>query len=1000
MNGRGSRERRALAVVETEIAVRAYTSRIRPSYEPLELKEPEYVLVLDTETRTDHAQALLFGSYRIYDRTGKLLQEGLIQGDRITPAELAVLRRYVNDHPSDIGGHLRLYSRKEFMDKVFGPLAVDAQARVVGFNLAFDCSRLAWGWRRAQNGGFSLRLFDWEAPSGEVGRNQFRPDLRIKSLDPRRSFHSFTSTARRGEGRAGRGRFTDLKTLAYALTDESHSLRSAGKAFGVVVLKDEAETHGVVTAEYIDYNRQDVRSTWALYQALMAEWDRHPLGLPPERAYSPAAVSKGYLGLAEITPPIERSDVPIERLGQAMTAYFGGRTECRIRGVRLPVRYLDFTSMYPTCFALLRLWRCVIAERLTSEDWTAGAQAYLQRIDREALHHRESWLALANVFCRVRPAGELLPVRARYAADTASDGFGSPAWTIGLNELESADELWFTLADLVEAKLLGGRAPAIVEAFRVVPVGQLPGLRPVDLRGGVTIDPRTDDLFQVAIEERARVRADENRPEAERERLSQFLKTFASGGSYGVFAEFRQLDPVPGRVKVVAHGLERLEARVTTPEEPGALCFPPIAASITGAARLLLALAQSDVEARGGTYVACDTDSLLCVASASGGLVACRGGSERLHDGRDAVRALSFAEVDAVAADLNRLNPYAPGTVASLVKHEKENFSLADPSVPEELWALASSSKRYVLWNETPDGVVIRKASWHGLGLYRSPLERREEWPFKGPEWADLFWRRAIAQVGREPVADDPEWFEYPAVSQLPVSSPLVIDAFRALNADRDWAEQVKPFNFILAGHVDPTAPLPIGCEPGEVTPMTQYTSKPGELLGQRWFNRRDGRAIEVTTKPGGEPGKVRLQTYGDVVRTHAAHPEHKSADPSGGLGHRGSIGLLPRLRVRATGFPIHLGKESNRLDDVQDGQIHDGDEVYLVYRDERREWEAALPALRRVREERGWRYLAERSGLSERAVRYALKGGKVPHEAARKRLLVLVPGQAATNRS
>jgi hypothetical protein len=65
-------------------------------------------------------------------------------------------------------------------------------------------------------------------------------------------------------------------------------------------------------------------------------------------------------------------------------------------------------------------------------------------------------------------------------------------------------------------------------------------------------------------------------------------------------------------------------------------------------------------------------------------------------------------------------------------------------------------------------------------------------------------------------------------------------------------------------------------------------------------------------------------------------------------------------------------------------------DEVYVEYHDPRREWEAALPALRRLRDERGWRHLAEASGLSERAVRDALNRGRMPHREARSALMKL----------
>jgi len=75
----------------------------------------------------------------------------------------------------------------------------------------------------------------------------------------------------------------------------------------------------------------------------------------------------------------------------------------------------------------------------------------------------------------------------------------------------------------------------------------------------------------------------------------------------------------------------------------------------------------------------------------------------------------------------------------------------------------------------------------------------------------------------------------------------------------------------------------------------------------------------------------------------------------------------------------------------TEEGAVLDTDDVYVVYRDERREWEAVLPALRELREQKGRRYLAEPSGLSERALRYALNGGKVPRRGARRRLAALL---------
>ncbi len=260
------------------------------------------------------------------------------------------------------------------------------------------------------------------------------------------------------------------------------------------------------------------------------------------------------------------------RLGYAMTAYFGGRTEVRIRWTQTPVRSVDYASMYQTVFALFGLWRWVTADRLTAEDATDDSRGLLAALDREALHDLAAWPPLAGVFCRVRPQGELLPARAQYG--------GSEAWTIGLNRLEAGVDLWFTLADLLVAKLLGGAVPEILEAFRVVPVGVAPRLRSTRLRGVVPVDPATDDLFRLATEERARTKANTRLPGYERDRLAQFLKTFGNGGAYGVFAEVRQLDPVPGGTVVHVDGLWPIDARVATPEEPGAFCYPPLAATV------------------------------------------------------------------------------------------------------------------------------------------------------------------------------------------------------------------------------------------------------------------------------------------------------------------------------------------------------------------------------------------------------------------------------------
>jgi hypothetical protein len=982
-------------VLNAPIAVRAYPKPLARrtksgSAKPRLERPPKYALIIDTETTTDATQRLTFGSYRVYDLPkDRLVREGLIYADDLPAADLDVLRAYVESHADDRGGQIRLLSNREFVHEVMWQIGYRARGTIVGFNLPFDLSRLAVGWvpgRRDARNGFSLRMFDWLDSHGNLRQHHWRPNIGIKSVGGRRQLITFRSPGQRAEREIDppyRGSFLDLQTLTRALTDRSASLAGAAKLFELSEGKLQVEGHGQVTEDYITYNRQDVRVTYDLYKELTAEWSKHPIDLRPEQAFSAAAVGKAYLRKMRITPILERHpEFPTEALGFASVAYFGGRAETRIRRWPMPVQYVDFSSMYPTVFSLLGLWSWLIADHLGVEGATGRARALLDSITREELHEPRTWRELAGVFCRVKPAGELLPTRAPYATDPSSTA--GATWSIGLNPLSLERELWFTLADLVAAKLLGGKAPMILDAFKVVAGPPADQFQPVALRGQVRVDPLSDDLFRVAVEQRKRRLP--GTTDQEWKRLDLFLKTVANATAYGVYAEFRQLEPSGGGgTRVAVEGLRHFECRVQTPEEPREYCFPPLAATVTGAGRLLLALLQADVEALGGTYVACDTDSLLIVATETGGLLPCPNGPHKTEDGEPAVRAISWGEVKDVIAGFASLNPYDPAVIPSLLKLEGENSSATDPKKAEQLYAVAISAKRYVLYNVVAGAIVIRKPSEHGLGLYQAPFPKPPDWNAAWPKWVDDVWRRYIHELLGLPVGPDPEWFDRPAMGQLAISTPAMMAPFARINERRPYSEQMKPFGFMLMGHLDPLAPLPDGVVRDRLAVIGPYSSNASEFLQLPWRNRYDGREIAVTTQPGGEPGKVRLKTYRGVINDHRFHPEAKSGDPRGGPCLRTTRGLLPRRHVVATEVR-HIGKESNRLEEEQEGGLRAGD-AYVEYRDERGEWEAAVPALRALRRAMGSAAFAEAAGMPDRTIRHALNSGAIPHRAARKRL-------------
>ena len=145
------------------------------------------------------------------------------------------------------------------------------------------------------------------------------------------------------------------------LTDRGHSLASACKAFGVEQGKLAVERHGVVTPEYIDYNRRDVEATAALASKLLEEYDRFDVELQETQAFSPASLGKAHLRKMGIAPVLERQAIEKRYLGYAQSAFFGGRTSAHIRKVPVPVVYTDFLSMYPTVNALMGLWQYLVA---------------------------------------------------------------------------------------------------------------------------------------------------------------------------------------------------------------------------------------------------------------------------------------------------------------------------------------------------------------------------------------------------------------------------------------------------------------------------------------------------------------------------------------------------------------------------------------------------------------------------------------------------------------
>ena len=148
---------RALALPREKSKKRKKTKRkARPSSDGANDKFvwPEYALIFDTECRITPDQSLTFGVYRLCTLVGDSYQvpeEGLFYDDNLPPRELKTLQNYTHQNVSDVQCFppiFPLHSRSEFVRRIFRPAIKERGALIVGFNLPFDLSRIAFDWPR------------------------------------------------------------------------------------------------------------------------------------------------------------------------------------------------------------------------------------------------------------------------------------------------------------------------------------------------------------------------------------------------------------------------------------------------------------------------------------------------------------------------------------------------------------------------------------------------------------------------------------------------------------------------------------------------------------------------------------------------------------------------------------------------------------------------------------------------------------------------------------
>jgi hypothetical protein len=945
-----------------DIYVRAHAPLpSKPPWQRKVRKWPQFALIFDTETTLDPAQKLTFGCYRLCELIEgqyRCVEEGLFHADALKPTDLRTLKKYVDDirnvpHARRLPPQvkLKLMSRTAFVNRVFFR-AVRNGDLVVGFNLPFDISRLAIKHGAAKRGGWSLVLSAQTGRrTGKLEANPQKPRIVLTSLNSKTAFIRLSSKLNREEW-PNEPRFLDLRTLTWALRNESYSLDRACQAFGLPGKMKHKPTGRVVPDE-IKYCRKDVAASNRLLDAAKAEFDQHPIRLYPDQAYSPASIAKAYLTAMTIARPKAHFKVPGKAHGIAMQSYYGGRAECRIRKTPVPVIHTDFTSQYPTVNALLGNWDVLKSKRVRFESCTSVVRRLLSTLFLAATFRPDFWKGL-SFFALVKPENDVLPVRTVYNGRTQN---------IGINYLRSPKPIWYAGPDLIASTLLTGKTPKVLKALRMVPVSEQDVLRNTSLGGKVPIDPRADDFFVRVIEQRS-IHKRSNKA------IADFLKVVANAGSYGLFVQVdAEIRKKPTAIKVFS-GEKRYSMMSEYVEKAGAWYFPPLASLITSGGRLLLAMLEKCVKDAGGEYLFCDTDSMCIVATKHGGLVPCIGGSQ-YERGKPAIKALSLREIKSIVDRFNRLSPYDRALVPSLLKIEDVNFVGSDPSKPyRQLFGYAIAAKRYALYTKKPSGISIVKASGHGLGYLHAPKETRfddeeEQAANKddAPEWIKEAWEWLLRrELGVE--SKPPDWLDLPAMMRMAMTSPNVMRTTRP-----DW---LAPFNFFLIPLLSDMGGYPAGFDRSNfkfITPTESDRAKWMSLKGVNLLDTVEGRTYQISMTPDPSHRKVVPESMRIILRQYLGHPEAKSLGPDGNVCGGTTAGLLQRTSILA-GETIPIGKETDRhWEQGEDSSLLD---FKLHELRKRRKLLAADPSDIRIWKEIGVRTLMRKSGLSQKAV-YAI---------------------------
>ena len=364
-------------------------------------------------------------------------------------------------------------------------------------------------------------------------------------------------------------------------------------------------------------------------------------------------------------------------------------------------------------------------------------------------------------------------------------GNNSP-FNVGINYVTSIEPLWYALPDVIASKLLAGKSPKIIKAIRFIPTEKQTGLKASRILG-IPIDPAKDNLIQVLVEARQRIKH-------QQESRQKAMKILVNSMGYGIFIE---LNPQDRKSEIAVYGVDEFTTKKNHYEIPGKFYHPLLAVVITAGSRLFLAMAEARLMELGERHAYMDTDSIFVPPKCAQELI----------------------------NYFQPLNPYSVDLQLLKIDHN-------------DVWYYGISSKRYVLYNYENGKITFiedkkdeKSYKLHGLGHLTNPFSQSKS------DWHAEIWEDILNLHNGLLTSVDIEekYSRFYAIARMTVSTSNILNRFRTLNEGKEWRDQIKPFNFFLCGYqvkVDGKKP---------VKPLSPFTKDPQSIVHEPFIDYETG---------------------------------------------------------------------------------------------------------------------------------------------------------------